>query len=618
MQSIIIWDSSQPLPQTTKTVITWNGYSVIGSHSLLSYVDKNKKKLRVKYLNWVNDLGNFRVNHTTIIEHLAIEKGFSLWWMSLLVEKSLWKSPSIETAIRMFALEEIILENTPSEIQLVSDNKEVHEMVHSLCNSLKILYTISHPEEYKKLRIRKLYQNLPSVIKAILSFSKYLFNHWNLRNSGKPSWKSGENSVFFCSYFDNVDSKAASQNKFYSFYWRDLHDLIKKTGLKTNWLQLFAACEPAKTNTQAVRLVKSFNQKSEQKEAHAFPDTYLDWTLLRRVCKRYTKLVINYRKIKKAENAFTPIGSYFSLWPIMKQDWKDSLIGPVAINNLLLYEMFDAVIKVLPKQNKGFYLCENQAWERALIFAWKKYGHGKLIAVPHSTRSFWDLRFFYHAQTADIFTYFPMPFQDFTIVNGKASMERFLDENYVPEKLYPGEALRYNYLNSYIKKNDSRAATTETLRILILGDFAGAGTIEMLQQLEDEIQALQVPVSFTLKPHPNYPIDIRSFPSLHLTVVVDDLAKILTNYDIAYSSNATSAAVDAYIAGLDIVVTLDSRQVNLSPLMDQPGVKFVTSASEFISLINNCQNPKKASIAKNNDFFFLNSALPRWEQLLLK
>jgi surface carbohydrate biosynthesis protein (TIGR04326 family) len=618
LQSIIIWDSSQSLPQTNQSVITWNGYSVDGCISLLTYVDINKKRLRIKYLNWVHSVGLFRINDKSVIEFLAIIDGFSLWWMSLLVEKSLWKSPAIEDAIRMFALEEIILENKPEKIRLVSDNIALHKTIGSFCNNLDIIYTASYPRDFKKFDSRKLYKLLPSIIKAILSLAKYLFNHWNLKKSIRPIWKSENDSIFFCSYLGLIDSKEASKNIFHSSYWKNLHILIKNLGLQSNWLHLFAPCESSKTTLQAVTLVKSFNKNQEQKEAHSFLDTYLDFSLLIRVFRNYFKLVLAHLKVKKIKNAFIPLKSNFSLWPIMKQDWNDSFIGPVAINNLLLYELFDAVMKDLPKQSKGFYLCENQAWERAFIFAWKKYKHGKLIAVPHSTRSFWDLRFSQQIHTVDISNNYPLPVQDFTVVNGKISLERFIDENYLPEKLCSGEALRYDYLFDYNKKNNNRILEdVAKIKVIILGDFNGTGTHSMLQQLEIEIKKLKVPVSFAIKPHPYHMIDVGNYPSLKLHLITNDLASVLKNYHIAYSSNNTSAAVDSYVAGLNIVITLDSRHFNLSPLMGQHGVKFVNSAYEFVSWINENQFENFNNIKQKNDFFFLNPELPNWRKLLI-
>ena len=82
------------------------------------------------------------------------------------------------------------------------------------------------------------------------------------------------------------------------------------------------------------------------------------------------------------------------LWPIFESDWKNSWVGHVAMQNLIWIFLFDKALSQLPYQRKCLYLQENQNWERIFIYTWKKSGHGQIVGVPHSTISFWDLRYF--------------------------------------------------------------------------------------------------------------------------------------------------------------------------------------------------------------------------------
>ena len=77
-------------------------------HSVLKYVEAHSERLRGKYLAWIHELGEHEIDGTRVIDALILEDGFSYWWMTLLVEKSLWKSASIADAIRVLALEEIV------------------------------------------------------------------------------------------------------------------------------------------------------------------------------------------------------------------------------------------------------------------------------------------------------------------------------------------------------------------------------------------------------------------------------------------------------------------------------------------------------------------------------
>ena len=55
-------------------------------------MENNSDQLRSEYLTYIYDIGQLQVHGKCIIKHLEIERGFSLWWMTLLAEKSPVKS----------------------------------------------------------------------------------------------------------------------------------------------------------------------------------------------------------------------------------------------------------------------------------------------------------------------------------------------------------------------------------------------------------------------------------------------------------------------------------------------------------------------------------------------
>ena len=111
--------------------------------------------------------------------------------------------------------------------------------------------------------------------------------------------------------------------------------------------------------------------------------------------------------------------------------------------NLLWIERFDRALRDAPHQVKGFYLCENQGWERAFIHAWRKHGHGELTAVPHSTVRFWDLRYFADPRTVQSFGAARLPQADRVALNGPAAIEAYLDAGFPKEIIRECEALRF-------------------------------------------------------------------------------------------------------------------------------------------------------------------------------
>ena len=137
----------------------------------------------------------------------------------------------------------------------------------------------------------------------------------------------------------------------------------------------------------------------------------------------------------------------------------------------------------------------------------------------------------------------------------------------------------------------------------------------MLKLLEAASDHVHLKPTYTVKPHPHFMIDPGEFESLRLNVTTEPLEKILPDFAVAYSANMTSAALDAYLAGLEVIVMLDDTQLNLSPLRGQPGVTFVSTPRELAAALDRAHEHPEAR-AKNTDFFFLDPELPRWFRLL--
>lgn len=615
--SLTLWDSDGVPPDHLELVCRWNGYAEKGSvHSLLRYVDKHDERLRRKYLAWVHELGEGRVNGKRLIDHLAFEDGLSYWWMTLFVEKSPWKSPSIIDSIRLLALEEIVVQKRPGKLRLVSASRDLHEVLSDLCQNLGITYEWVRIPAHTlgSFSLQRIVRALPESVQALVTLIRHLCVRWPLRHSQKSGWFGGDGSLFFCSYFDNVDPKAAKQGVFHSYYWEGLHALLHRFGSRSNWLQLFIPCAAVPTPLAAMSWVKGFNQQHPEQGFHSFLDAYLSWRIVLHVLKRWLGLALISRRLGEIKHAFRPQGSQLSLWPLMRKDWHDSIHGPVSIDNLFWMELFHAALNDIPHQKKGFYLYENQAWERALIHAWRKNGHGRLTAVAHSTVRFWDLRYFTEPRTIRSPDPYSMPQADLVALNGKAAIDAYLSVGYPQETIVECEALRYGFLNDLRTGRRSGETKGNPVSVLILGDFLPSGTIKMLQLLEAAVPHLSVPVTYTVKPHPNYPVKSEDYPSLHLNVVIDPLEKILRDFDIVYSGGITSAALDVFLAGLPVVAILDETKLNFSPLRGQPGTRFVSTPEELAeALMTVRQYHPRPDV---NNFFFLDPELPKWSRLL--
>ena len=94
-KTLCVWDANLE-PENFENTLTyqWNGYIENDRiHSIPVYIELNSDHLRAKYLAFIHDLGESKIDNKSLIEHLALENEFSYWWMTLFVEKSVYKSP---------------------------------------------------------------------------------------------------------------------------------------------------------------------------------------------------------------------------------------------------------------------------------------------------------------------------------------------------------------------------------------------------------------------------------------------------------------------------------------------------------------------------------------------
>lgn len=618
MKSLTVWDSEAQATESGDVVYQWNGYAeTLCNRSLLRYIDANGERLRQQYADWIHDLGEYQVNGKSLIEGLALDtNGLSYWWMTLFAEQSPWKSRAVMNVIRLLALEEIILVEQPEAVRVVSANKIIADVVGAFCRAVGVPYVwervASKPQEQSLLA--RGYRALPHTARALIHLARHAVGRWALRSADTSRWFDGAGALFFASYFIHLDQQSAAEGRFHSRHWEKLPELARERGLETNWLQHFLHSGVAPSTDAALALVCQFDQQPQQNGFHTFLDAYLSWRVLLRVLRRWTVLRRIVPSHKDVYHAFTPRGSKLSLWPVVREDWENSMSGALATDNLLWIVLFDEALRRIPRQTTGLYLYENQGWERAFIHAWRKYGHGRLIGVAHSTVRFWDLRYFVDPRTTQSPAPNGMPSPDVVALNGKAATDAFLRMGYPADRTAQTEALRYGHLSA--PRAERPLASRETpVQVLVLTDYHAASTISMLRMLEQAATRISQRVAYTVKPHPGYMVRPRDYPSLNLKIVTAPLANILDDFEMAIASNNTSAAVDAYFAGLSVIVSLDATELNFSPLRGQPQVRFVGDSEQLAEALQH--GGRRMSDAPHvSGFFCLDPEFQRWKRLL--
>lgn len=586
------------------------------------YVEENRVRLRAKYLKFIYELNRKLTNEQSIGDKVEKKSFISIWQMSLLAEKSPFKSPEITDCLKLFALEEIINNQHLHAIEVVGvTRKSVLEVITVLCCKLGVKVSFSEAfkvSENEMTSSISIYNKTPYFIQGVISMFRIVQSRWQLRKARMHNWFSGENTVFLMSYFIGLDYNAYKNGRFESHHWGALPELISSQGKSMNWMHHFLRQKNISDTASGVEWIETFNQATEQKGKHTFLYSYLTLSVAVQALLRWLGAAWRSLPFYNIKELFRPDDSVINLWPLFKNDWYKSFLGADAVQNALLYELFDKAIATLPKQNIGLYLYEGQHWEPAFIHAWRKHGHGELVAVQHSTVRFWDLRIFSDARIFEDERNFSIPLPDKIAVNGPIARKAFLDMGYSEEYLVDVEALRYiQYADSTCSSNRSRIkkVISSELKLLILGDIQQINTQPLFQLLSSLSTEIKNNLKITVKPHPAHYVEITDYKDLEYEVTVQPLKEILGMFDIALAANQTSAALDAFLYGLPVIVYQNISEFNFNPLRDIPGVQFVSTTDELAIILKDLGNLNNIE-GNRDDYFNLDPELPRWRELL--
>ena len=590
--------------------------------SIAEKIEENADEYRKKYLAWVHEMGETQVRGKRLVDLLALRSSFSYWWMTLLTQKCNYsKSPQITDAVRLIAFFDWFAGKSPSvvQVELVTAIASLCLCIRSWCKDHGFSFVTQKPTDAQSglPTVKQKYAVLPNILQALLWLPRHLLATWALKGVGLKEWQQTPGRVSFFSYLINLTPQALEQGSYSTRYWAHLPDQLTNEGVCTNWLHLYMPHENLTSARSAADLIKRFNQAGKGVQRHVTLHAFLSTGVVLRTLSDWICLMWKGAGINRALSKTFRTDRY--LLPLFTSDWKRSLFGKEAISNVLTFNLIESALKSLPTQKIGVYLQENQAWEFGLIHAWQAEGHESLVGVPHSTVRFWDLRYFFDKRSYIRANLNDLPLPTYVGVNGSNMDSALKEVGYPVQQLIEVEALRYLHLASnkklgigsmpVIEKNKAR------LRVLVLSDIMPSSTqrqMDLLVEAARHIPELEI----TLKPHPGNIVKATNYHTINMRVTMDPIEQLLLNCDVAYTSDMTSAAVDAYCSGVPVVSVLDPTLLNLSPLRGCSGVDFASTPEELISAFLRVQLKPPIAV-HNNDFFTLDSELPRWKKLLI-
>jgi surface carbohydrate biosynthesis protein (TIGR04326 family) len=589
-------------------LLAWNDHTEGPRRlSVARHLDVRASAIRAKYLAFVCDLGRSGAPGATLIERLARHDGYNLWWSSSIAEKSPFKSAAIIDCLKLLALEEILIERRPALLRIRLGGPRA-TAVAVLARRLGI--SVRREGSRREWPGAKaLFRALPAVLQAGVWVVRHLLPRLVLRRARGVPWYTGPRAVTFFSYFFNISEAAFRRGEFRPAQWGDLPQFCTSSGLRMNFAHHFLPTPPAPRPADALRWVRRFNENADAQGAHTFVDSYVGGRELWRATRAYLRAAVRSFTLGDVRAAFSPQGSAVSLWPLLKHDWLESVRGRVAFQSCIWMEAFDAMLRELPRQQLGLYLQENQGWERILIHAWRRHGHGALVGVAHSTVRFWDLRYFDDPREYQGAAALERPAPDEVALNGAVAERMYAEAGY-PRRTVGVEALRFMHLAGLAGRAARAPSSRPTL--LVAGDSVRAATGELLRCLAAVPRGTRAAYRILFKPHPWCPIELTDFGLDDVESRAESIPQLIGEADLV-CGGISSVTLEGYCAGVPVIVFVAPGSLNFSPVLGLEGARMANGPAEMGASLG---HPVSAAPAARPELFHLDGRFPRWRKLL--
>ena len=585
---------SQVRPDVDYTIL-WDDYSsqenVI---SLPAYVELHADRLRLHFAEFVDQVSQTPLNGGTVSELLLIRKDFSYWWMTLFASTRWDPTSNVNHAVKLMAFAEICEKISATQVSVQLPNVRIASAIQTFCATKGI--AIAEPLVPYKQPKRRLLQ-----FRALAAIGKFVLTHRRVNEFDSKS----QSSTFIVDHFVRFNESSIDEGRYDSQYWNALGSDLSSDKHGVRWSHHFVPGFRSINATE--QLLAKLNAKSS--DQHAQFETRLRATCALPLLRELKQLRRLARHSRNSSSLFVDQRSGVDFTAFFEEQWIESLCGSTAARHLIILRQQETLLKSLPKQRNGLFLCENQPWEAAFTYAWHKHGHGKLTAVVHAPIRFWDLRYFTLARALrdDKHNATNRPTPSVVAVNSPIS-RLFMEEAQAPaHRIVDVESLMFNYLAS---GSSSRKVQQDVL--LIVGDFFPHLNDRLISLIQNAKCVQQTSLEIIFKPHPMN-TELPDLSGLqHVHVSTTNLGELLPRTSTAICCNSSTAALECYLSGVKTISYVDPEALNSSPLRGVSGAVFVTSSEQLDEALNDTH----ADHQHGQPLLIIDPATPRWKELL--
>jgi surface carbohydrate biosynthesis protein (TIGR04326 family) len=600
-------------------VFWWHGTNVPEGHvSVPVALEQLLPRIRAEFMAWVYELGKIQVLGEEIQAWLKAGDSLSMWWCSLLFEKHPKLLPGLYAALKLRALEVLCEEERCASLHLVSADKALRASLERFCRERgwRFRHSAAGAGQASGLRQAwrfRVYFALPALCRATLRFCHWLWTvKRRLPRANTPPPAPGTSTI--ATYFPNIDPELAQTGRFRSRYWEKLHDaLAPEAGRKhlVNWL-FIRFPSPQYSLRQCIALVREFQVQERDGASFHYLEEFLGLGDILKAVRRYARLFFNSLLVQGAlRSHFHLRGSHVDFWPYLGAACAESFRGWRALERCLQRQACIRYVARCGAQKWTIFPMENCPWERMLTQAVHEAGAGPVYGTQHSTIRAADFRYFDDQRALrDVECRLFQP--DRICVNGQGAMDVMLAAGYAPEQVGMTEALRYLHLAA---EGPVKAAKGEKRLLLVTGFFAEETDAHLAVLARVARDGVLDGMRVCVKPHPYLAVEerlARLFPQGGAPEILDrPLEELLVPGVVVWASNSTTAALEAALRALPVMVQAAENDFDLCPLQNMSGLVRIRSGTDVERAL-----ALASCLTLPPDYLALDPALPRWRELL--
>ena len=193
---------------------------------------------------------------------------------------------------------------------------------------------------------------------------------------------------------------------------------------------------------------------------------------------------------------------------------------------------------------------------------------GTIFGIQHAAIRFWDLKFSPNSKGDPEKKISP----HFFCCNGDDGYKKLKEIKLNENKIKKIEALRYKYI--FENKVKSNIKNDFGKNVLIIGDnsvssnYNFARTLNLLTK-----NGYDKKFNFSIKNHPV--IKLNHLLNIKYSVTKKNLLELRNTHKLAIVPNNTSAAVDLYLLGYEVLSLFEKNNLNFSPLKGFSKITFM-------------------------------------------